>query len=209
MPAQQRAWNDRYNDLVDYKNEHGHASPPVSEGQLGPWCHNQRCIFQNQFRSTGKATLFQYQIDKLVEIDFQFNLPRGGHAQQRAWNDRYNDLVDYKNEHGHASPPQREGQLGRWCKNQRSRFQTNFSSTGEATIVQYRINKLVEIGFQFKPRPDKRTLQRANLPARPDLQTWSDMPALPEMPTLPDMQTLSSLAIVPDCVHPVLNVIAV
>ncbi len=173
--------------------------------------------------------MFQYQIDKLVEIDFRFNLPRGGHAQQRAWNDRYNDLVDYKNEHGHASPPQREGQLGRWCKNQRSRFQTNFSSTGEATIVQYRINKLVEIGFQFKPRPDKRTLQHANLPARPDLQAWSDMPALPEMPTLPDMQTLSSLAmpalpemptlpdiltlsslaIMPDCVHPVLNVIAV
>ena len=35
------------------------------------------------------------------------------------------------------------------------------------------------------------------------------MPALPEMPNLLDMQTLSSLAILPDCVPPVPNVIAV
>ena len=151
--------------------------------------------------------MFQYQIDKLVEIDFQFNLQPG----KRDWKDHYNDLVDYKNEHGHANPPTREGQLGSWCRNQRYILQNNkFSSTEKnATMVQYRINKLVEIGFQFKLQPGKCTLQRANLLARPDLQAWSDMPALSEMPTLPDMQTLSSLAILPDCVHPVPNVIAI
>ena len=25
---------NRYNELVDYKNEHGHANPPKKEGQL-------------------------------------------------------------------------------------------------------------------------------------------------------------------------------
>ena len=42
-----------------------------------------------------------------------------------------------------------------------------------------------------------------------DLPAWPDMPALPEMPNLLDMQTLSSLAILPDCVPPVPNIIAV
>ena len=169
-PKKRLAWIDRYNDLVDYKNEHGHASPPVSEGQLGRWCKSQCRIFQDRFRSTGKATMFQYQIDKLVEIDFQFNLQPG----KRDWNDHYNDLVDYKNEHGHANPPTREGQLGAWCRNQRYILQNNkFSSTEKnATMVQYWINKLVEIGFQFKLQPGKCTLQRANLLARPDLQPY-------------------------------------
>jgi len=67
------------------------------------------------------------------------------------------------------------------------------------------VKKLAEIGFLFKQQTGRnRTLQRANLPATPDLLAWSDMPALPEIPTLPDMQTLSSLAISPNP-----NVIAV
>ncbi len=196
------AWIDRYNDLVDYKNEHGHASPPASEGQLGRWCKDQRKIFQDKFRSTGKENsnnhvLYQYQIDKLIEIDFQFNLPRGMPMQQRAWNDRYNDLVDYKNDHGHASPPVSEGQLGRWCKDQRHKLQNKIPVN--ATMYQYRIDKLAEIDFQFSPPMGRRTLQRANLPARPDLPdlpAWPDMPALPDMPTLPawlDMPALPEM----------------
>jgi hypothetical protein len=43
------------------------------------------------------------------------------------WNDRYEELVDYKNKHGHANPLQREGELGRWCKNQRAIFQNKIN----------------------------------------------------------------------------------
>jgi hypothetical protein len=43
------------------------------------------------------------------------------------WNDRYEELVDYKNEHGHTNPLQREGELGRWCKNQRAIFQNKIN----------------------------------------------------------------------------------
>jgi hypothetical protein len=81
--------------------------------------------------------------------------------------------------------------------------------SNKGLIYQHQINKLIAIGFQFKLQPGRPTLQRANSPATPDLPAWSDMPALPEMPTLPDMQTLSSLVILPDCVSPVPNVIAV
>jgi hypothetical protein len=202
-PKKRLVWIDCYNDLVDYKNEHGHASPPVSEGQLGRWCKDQRSIFQDKFRSTGKATMYQYQIGKLIEIDFQFNLQKGGSMQQRAWIDRYNDLVDYKNEHGHTNPPAREGRPTQQRANLPARPDLQAWSDMPALP-------------EMPTLPDMQTLSSlailpdcANLPTRPDLQAWSDMPALPEMPTLPDMQTLSSLAILPDCVLPVPNVIAV
>jgi hypothetical protein len=125
------------------------------------------------------------------------------------WDDRYDELVVYKNKHGHANPLQREGQLGTWCHNQRKLFQNQFSSTGKATMFQHQIKKLVAIDFLFKLPVGRPTQQRANLPAIPDLPAWPDMPASPKMPTLPDMQTLSTLAILPDCVPPVPNVIAV
>jgi hypothetical protein len=111
------------------------------------------------------------------------------------WDDCYEWLVDYKNEHGHANPLKREGQLGTWCHNQRQFIQNQFSSTGKATLFPYQMEKLAEIGFLFKQQTgQKHTLQHAK----------SDMPALLEIPTLPDMHTLSSLAISPNP-----NVIAV
>ncbi len=201
-------WDDRYNQLLALSKKEGHCRPHHSS-TLGRWCTQQRADFQANFQAN-KPLLHQYQIKKLSKIGFQFclrnkNPTKQLKSKQLKWIDRYNQLVDYKNEHGHANPLEREGQLGKWCKNQRAIFQNQFSSTGKATLFRYQIDKLVEIGFLFKQQAGrKRTLQRANLPATPDLLAWSDMPALPEIPTLPDMQTLSSLAISPNP-----NVIAV
>ena len=199
------SWDDRYNQLFALSEKEGHCRPHSST-TLGERCNQQRSNYNDNNR-----VLYQYQIDKLIEIDFQFNLPRGIPMQQRAWNDRYNDLVDYKNDHGHASPHVSEGQLGRWCKDQRHKLQNKIPVN--ATMYQYRIDKLAEIDFQFSPPMGRRTLQRANLPARPDLPdlpAWPDMPALPDMPTLPawlDMPALPEM--LPDCVPPLPNVIAV
>ena len=86
------------------------------------------------------------------------------------WDDRYEELVDFKKENGHANPIQSEGQLGTWCHNQRTLFQNQFSSTGKATLFPYQEEKLAKIGFLFKQQNGrKRTLQRANLPATQDL----------------------------------------
>jgi hypothetical protein len=63
-----------------------------------------------------------------------------------------------------------DGQLGTWCHNQRKLFQNQFSSTGNATLFPYQMEKLSEIGFLFKQQNGrKRKLQRASLPATPDL----------------------------------------
>jgi hypothetical protein len=110
------SWDDRYNQLFALSEKEGHCRPHRST-TLGKWCNQQRLNFKGN-----KNVLYQYQIDKLVEIDFQFCLHKKTPKKRLAWIDSYNDLVDYKNEHGHASPPFSEGQLGRWCKSQRSIF---------------------------------------------------------------------------------------
>jgi hypothetical protein len=191
------SWDDSYNQLFAFRKKEEHCRPHFSS-RLGKWCTQQRSGFNTHHLS-------QDHIEKLATIDFQFCLHNKKQKKRLKWDDRYEERVDYKKENGHANPPKREGQLGTWCHNQRKLFQNQFSSTGKATLLPYQEEKLAEIGFLFKQQTGrKRTLQRANLPATPDLLAWSDMPALLEIPTLPDMQTLSSLAILPNR-----NVIAV
>jgi hypothetical protein len=187
------SWDDHYNQLLALSKKEGHCRPHHSS-TLGRWCTQQRAHFQANLQAN-KPLLHQYQIKKLSTIGFQFCLCNKNPKKNLKWDDRYNQLVDYKNEHGHANPLQMDGQLGTWCHNQRKLFQNQFRSTGKATLFPYQEEKLAKIGFLFKQQNGrKRTLQRANLPATPDLLAWSDMPALPEIPTLPDMQPLSSLA---------------
>jgi hypothetical protein len=40
------------------------------------------------------------------------------------WDERFTQLVDYKNEHGHCNPKQNT-KLGLWCKSQRKAFKEN------------------------------------------------------------------------------------
>ena len=195
--GKQVSWDDSYNQLFAFRKKEGHCRPHYST-KLGKWCIQQQSGFNTHH-------LYQDHIKKLSTIGYQFCLQMKKPKKNLKWDDRYNELVDYKKENGHANPPKREGRLGTWCHNQRKLFQNQFSSTGKATLFPYQEEKLAKIGFLFKQQSmRKRTLQRANLPATPDLLAWSDMPALLEIPTLPDMQTLSSLAILPNP-----NVIAV
>ncbi len=134
---------------------------------LGKWCKKQRVDFQATFQAN-KFHLSQDHIDKLATIGFQFCLYDKKPKKNLKWNDRYNDLVDYKNEHGHANPPKRT---------QRTLFQNKMNKVSKnGLIYQHQIDKLVAIGFLFKLRLGKRTLQRANLPAIPDLPAWTFQP---------------------------------
>jgi hypothetical protein len=84
----------------------GHCRPHHST-TLGKWCTQQRINFQDNNR-----VLYQHQIKKLVTIDFQFCLYYKKPKKNLKWDDRYEELVDYKKENGHANPPKRKGQLG-------------------------------------------------------------------------------------------------
>ncbi len=187
------SWDDSYTQLFALSKTEGHCRPHF-RSTLGKWCTHQRRDFQaNLNHKIDRPLLHQYQIEKLSAIGFQFCLRNNNPTKRLTWDDRYEELVDYKKENGHANPLSREGQLGTWCQNQRQLFQNQFSSTGKATLFPYQVEKLADIGFLFKQKPGpKRTLQRANLPATPDLLARSDMPTLPEIPTLPDMQPLLS-----------------
>ena len=67
-------------------------------------------------------------------------------AHQKRWNEKYDLLVEYKQEHGHCNVPRNDityGQkLGLWVKDQRA-------SCNKGTLINYRLVRLNEIGFNW------------------------------------------------------------
>ncbi|KAL9189794.1 hypothetical protein ACHAXT_009469 [Thalassiosira profunda] len=109
---EENKWAKRYDQLQEYKKEHGHCNVPrkyEKNPQLGEWVHTQR-----NFRKKGK--LSGDRIQRLNGLGFQWRLPNVGNRQDELWNERYELLKAYKTKHGHCNVPQRYAkvpQLGR------------------------------------------------------------------------------------------------
>lgn len=130
-------WLKNYTLLKNYYKEHGDSfvlrNHIVVEFALGEWVHTQRVQY-------GKSLLSQEQISKLVNIDFVWAL------REYSWNDKYNLLARYIDEHGTVLVPRkyiiREIELGEWVVTQRKQY-------NKGTLPKERIDRLQEIGFAW------------------------------------------------------------
>ena len=143
---QERAWNDRYDELDVYKNKHGNCLVPQhypDNKALGKWVDTQRT--QYRLRNEGKQTpLTEERIKKLEDLGFVWS------HQGNSWDDRYIQLVEYKAEHGNCLVPQcysKNKALGKWVANQRVRLGREGKQT---PLTKKRIKKLDEVGFVWK-----------------------------------------------------------
>ena len=132
------AWMSSYNNLVAYKSEHGDCNVPrnvETNKSLCNWVKKQRTAFNN-----GKLSV--ERVGKLNELGFVWDLY---HA---AWMSSYNNLVAYKEQHGHCNVSHSDKankSLYIWVSTQRKVFKR-----GE--LSEERIDQLNELGFVFEPR---------------------------------------------------------
>ena len=80
-----------------------------------------------------KTSMTDEKLQHLANMDFQWSV------QNELWDQRFEELRKYKDEHGHCRLPQK-GQLGNWAKEQRR-------STVRASRSKVRTARLNQIGF--------------------------------------------------------------
>jgi acetone carboxylase gamma subunit len=119
-------------ELLQYKQEHGNTLVPKTENnkQLGIWVGTQRIKYHNN-------KLLPERVEKLDEIGFVWDVP------EAQWLHYFEQLCQYKAEHGNTLVPQRyedNPSLGKWVDTQRSNHHAN-------TLSSERIEKLNEVGF--------------------------------------------------------------
>jgi hypothetical protein len=123
-------WEDRYQELVSFKEEHGHLMVPP-ESKLGVWVKNQRTFFQY-------GTLALDRIAKLEILGFFFRPP---HVFDTRWNQNYALLEAFQKEHGHTNVTPGNA-LHKWASKQRFHARNG-------NLPQDRVAKLEALGFVF------------------------------------------------------------
>ena len=93
-------WERHYESLLGYKTEHGDIKVPrayAKNPRLGEWVFEQRR--QLKLKEEGKPS--QIDEDKKTKLDrvgFVWKI-----RERVDWNGRYEQLIDFKKEHGHTS----------------------------------------------------------------------------------------------------------
>ena len=143
-------WNAMFERLKEYKEEHGDCLMPqkyAEDPKLGTWVATQRKV------STVDDKTKQERRDKLNSIGFVWSVREVGRSSKRdkAWNDKFERLVRYKQEHGDCLVPQNYKEykgdtllpsLGTWVRTQRQ---------GRNDLDPGRISRLESIGFVWDP----------------------------------------------------------
>ena len=128
-------WEQKYEELCDFKERHGHCNVPSTfkENQpLSIWVKRQREAHYKRFHHGKKVGMSDARIKALEAIDFDFTtdynpIPRG---KQSSWDERIQQLQAYKDTHGDCNVPrgkkgatEEEESLANWVALQRTNYQ--------------------------------------------------------------------------------------
>lgn len=97
-------WTRRYEELTRFASEHHHTYP-ARDSELGKWVAHQR---RRRQRLSAER---QVMLEAVVGW--------GWTRSDAAWTRRFQELMEFSEEHGHASPPQSTA-LGKWVAQQRT-----------------------------------------------------------------------------------------
>lgn len=143
-------WNQRYHELVEFRQQHGHCLVPLSwpsNPSLAHWVKRQR--HQYRMKQEGKhSTLTPDREEALSILGFVWDSHAAG------WDERWKELRAYREEHGHCRVPKKypeNPQLAVWVKCQRRQFKL-YTEGRDSNMTRERIEKLLSLGFVFLPR---------------------------------------------------------
>mmetsp|Transcript_45598 Transcript_45598/g.110479 ORF Transcript_45598/g.110479 Transcript_45598/m.110479 type:complete len:126 (-) Transcript_45598:249-626(-) len=88
-------WYDTYHELLQYRDNNGHVR--VTEKENAPLCHWILVQRQKRRGNRGSTALSDTQIKLLDDIGFEWESV----LTDVLWMEKYNELLDFKNKHGH------------------------------------------------------------------------------------------------------------
>jgi hypothetical protein len=97
---------------------------------------NQR-LDKKKYEAGLKTAMNDDKLQHLSDMNFQWSVLK--ERKDAVWNQRYEELREFKEEHGHCRVPQRLGKLGTWANHMRS--------TARRPKCKEKIDKLEAIGL--------------------------------------------------------------
>ena len=134
-------WDQKYHELLQYKEKHHDTNVPMSYGGLGLWVFNQRAHY-NSYRKENQSSMTPARLELLNNIGFEFDLGQKIlSAADERWQTRLNELKEYENEWGSFKVKQtRNPSLYNWCQHQKHQRK-------KSSLKKEREDALRAIGF--------------------------------------------------------------
>jgi superfamily II DNA or RNA helicase len=133
------SWNEMYEELVKYKEKHGHCIVTIKENEkLSRWVTFQRVTYKKGNLETSKKS-------SLDSLGFIWNYA------EHSWNEMYKELVNYRERFGNCLVPPRykdNVSLSIWVGTQRTAYRKGILSTE-------RTERLDKLGFVWDARKSK------------------------------------------------------
>lgn len=149
-PYQADQWAERFQELVQFKAQHGHTLVPHSyppNPLLAQWIKRQR--YQYKLKHLGRhSTLTDARQQELEAMGFCWD------SHKAAWDEKFQALQQYHAQHGNCRVPpsfRQDPSLAIWVKCQRRQWKL-FRKGHRSTITQERIDELDQLGFEWNPR---------------------------------------------------------
>ena len=203
------SWEERLEQLRRYKAEHGHCKVKTNHPELGQWTSKIRRDYREYTEgvneSSGKKKLrisaqtMEKRILDLKELGFVFQAGKRitlpPKHMQKSWDDRFEELVQYKAEHGHCTVPQSMRGLGEWVHRQRKDYKA-LKEGKPSKMTAERAVQLGEVGFVFDTRNSSAKAARATTAATGQLPPGipgdeSTLPPLTKNLYLPPEDTIA------------------
>lgn len=150
-----RDWSDMYNELVLYRQQHGHCDVPARDPnhpELANWVQYNR----KSYHGKASTTLTQERKQLLEDLDFSWD--NSTVTPQDRWNAKYQRLVEYKQQYGNCRVPSKEAEykdLFKWTSHQRTRYK-------HGLLERDRIDKLDALNFEWVARSDRQWTAERN-----------------------------------------------
>lgn len=128
------SWEIHYKEVEEYFNKNGNSNIParykgIDGFGIGTWCVAQRVHFN-------KGLLSDSEIKKLQKLNFDFD------PYKTLFEIDFQELLKFKETHGHVDVPTMGNYLGRRVNKYRTYYR-------KETLNQEKIDRLTNIGFQF------------------------------------------------------------
>ncbi len=129
-------WYKRLSELKEFKKKHGHCNIPkeFSNISLAAWVNTMRLSYK-------KGTLEQNKVKELNKLGFNWS------PCDAIWNNRFSELMRFKNKYGYCSVPSRFNDnipLANWVSTVRRSYK-------KGILELNKVQELNKLGFDWNP----------------------------------------------------------
>lgn len=155
-------WQQKYEQIREFiqENDHSHLPSTKEYKALQAWCGTQRKLYRAKHNLTddnspiiGTASsrttsvLTDERESLLKDIGFDWKT-----THEHTWNQRIQQLKEYKLQHGHVNLGKNDGTLGAWADTQRTEYRFRKMADHQSHLTDSRVKELESIGFVWSIR---------------------------------------------------------